>query len=318
MGGVVDWAIDLNGFGADTITAGPGANIVYPPPSIWDSIDDRWTGCTPPCIIILPPYPLSEPHIVTSWPSLTTTLLSSDVAGGGVYVKTTTIPVPTFTIEDVSLHPVTLQSTDTAEYKINPVQSITAASFLWTLPPYHATFPVTTPIPMTPTDTEIPIPTIPPSVTFHTTPIPVTIQPQPTYSIDYPDPLIDPAPVTIKADPTPTPSGCTGDKCGKRNCLLFGCDGGCSVTGCIANCPLESCAGLGCLVPGGCGNTQGSDGGDSSDECESPATASACTYLVTSYSAWYLASSSTITYVSGPRPRVKRETKGLTRDRLIV
>jgi chitinase len=333
MGGVVDWAIDLNGFGGDTIAAGPAASIVYPPPSIWDSANDRWTGCTPPCVIVLPPYPLSEPHAVTSWPSLTTTLLSSDVAGGGVYVKTTTIPVPAFTIDDVSLHPVTLQLTDTADYKINPVQSITPASFLWTLPPYHATFPVTSPTPMKPTDTNIPIPTIPPSVTFHTTPVPVTIQPQPTYSIDYPDPPIDPAPVTIRADPTPTPSGCTGDKCGKRECILFGCDGGCGlfgcdggcgiygcgggcgVIGCIANCLLGSCGGLGCLLPGGCGNTQGSDGGDSSDECESPATASACTYLVTSYSAWYLASSSTTTEVSGPTSRVKGDER-LTQDRL--
>ncbi|KAL4778141.1 hypothetical protein BJX76DRAFT_352835 [Aspergillus varians] len=166
---------------------------------------------------------------------------------------------------------------------------------------------------MTPTDTDIPIPTTPPSVTFHTTPVPVTIQPQPTYSIDYPDPPIDPAPVTIKANPTPTPSGCTGDKCGRRECIQFGCDGGCGLfgcdggcgifgcgggcgtSGCIPNCLLGSCGGLGCLVPGGCGNTQGSDGGDSSDECESPATASVCTYLVTSYSAWYLASSSTTT-----------------------
>ncbi|KAL2811859.1 hypothetical protein BJX63DRAFT_443829 [Aspergillus granulosus] len=105
-------------------------------------------------------------------------------------------------------------------------------------------------------------------------------------------------------DPTPTPSDCTGDKCGRRECILFGCDGGCSIfgcgggcgtRGCIPDCLLRSCGRLGCLLPGGCGNTQGSDGGDSSNECDSPATASACTYLVTSYSAWYLASSSTTT-----------------------
>lgn len=30
MAGVIDWAIDLNGYGGDDISPGPGANIVYP------------------------------------------------------------------------------------------------------------------------------------------------------------------------------------------------------------------------------------------------------------------------------------------------
>ncbi|RMZ84417.1 hypothetical protein DV738_g462, partial [Chaetothyriales sp. CBS 135597] len=274
MGGVVDWAIDLLGFGADTIASSPSVNIVYPPPSIWDS-SDRLTGCSPPCMVVLPPYPLGVTHTVTSWPALTTTLLSSDVVGGGVYVKTTTIPVPTFTITDVSLHPVTLQSTDTSKYTINPVQSITASSFVWTLPPNHATFPVTSATPVTSTPTDVPLITVP-SVTFHPSPSPVTIQPQPTYSVTFPDPPIPAAPVTLQANPTPTPpSDCIGP-----------------------GCPLGVCGGVGCLVPGGCGNTQGSDGGDSSNECKVSATASACTYLVTSYSAWYLASSTTTTETS--------------------
>ncbi|OBT95608.2 hypothetical protein VE01_05878 [Pseudogymnoascus verrucosus] len=302
IGGVVDWAIDLEGFGGDTIASGPSTNIVYPPPSIWSS-SDRWTGCNPPCIVVFPPYPLSAPHAVTSWPALTTTLLSSDVAGSGVYVKTTTIPVPTFTITDVSLHPVTLQSTDTANYKVNPVQSITPVSFVWTVPPNHATFPVTSPTLATSTDTDVPLLIIPP-VTFHPTPVPVTIQPQPTYSVIHPDPPIPAAPVTIKPNPNPTPPGCTGSGCGKRDCGifgcttgcgLFGCGGGCGIFGCIPSCPLGSCGGVGCLIPGGYGNTQGSNGGDSGNDCDVPATASACTYLVTSYSAWYLASSTTTT-----------------------
>jgi chitinase len=321
MGGVVDWAIDLDGFGGDSIAGSdPSADIVYPPPSIWDSTD-RVTGCDPPCVVVFPPYPLDAPHTVTSWPALTTTLLSSAEGGGGVFVKTTTIPVPTFVISDVSLHPVTLQSTDTATYKINPVQSITPASFVWTLPPNHATFPVASPTPMTSTDTDIPLATIPP-VTFHPTPVPVTIQPQPTYSIDYPDPPIPVTPVTIKPNPTPTPPGCTSG-CGERDCGIFGCGsggcglfgcgggcgifgcgggcgpfgcgGGCSPLGCTPSCPLGSCGGLGCIIPGGCGNTQGTNGGDSSNDCEATVTASACTHLVTSYSAWYLASSTTTT-----------------------
>ena len=129
-------------------------------------------------------------------PSLTTTLLSS--AGDGVHVVTTTIPVPAFTITDVSLQPLTLQQTDTASYKINPVQSITPPSFIYTLPPNHATFPVTTPTPASSTDSNTPIVIVPP-VTFQTTPVPVTIQSQPTYSVDYPDPPTPLPPVTRQA-----------------------------------------------------------------------------------------------------------------------
>ncbi|KAL4898449.1 hypothetical protein BDV59DRAFT_197356 [Aspergillus ambiguus] len=333
MAGVIDWAIDLNGYGGDDISPGPGANLVYPPQSIWESSDPQ-TGCTPPCIIVLPPYRLTGTHTVTTWPALTTTLLSSDTAGGGVYVKTTTIPVPTFSISEVSLHPVTLYSTDTDKYTINPVQSITPTSFIWTLPPNYATFPVTTPTPMTSRATDVPLASVP-SVSFFPTPVPVTIQPQPTYSVKHPKPPVTGGPLTVKPSTTKTSSSetststsgsdskCKGSGCGKRDCSvfgcggrtssgggsdggcglfgcgggcgIFGCGGGCGITGCIPICPLASCGGLGCTVPGGCGNTQGSDGGDSSDDCEVSATVSACTYLVTSYSAWYLASSTTTT-----------------------
>ena len=309
--GIVDWAIDLLGFGADSIDFGASSNIVYPPPSIWAS-PNPLVGCEPPCIVVFPPYPLSATHTVTTWPALTTTLLSS--AAGGVYVVTTTIPVPTFTMTDVSLHPLTLQSTETARYKINPVQSVTPSSFVYTLPPNHATFPVTTPTPATSTDTDIPLAIIPP-VTFHTTPVPVTIQPQPTYSVDYPDPPVPLPPVTVTPTPVP-PAGCSGPGCGTRDCGIFGCKpgcglfgcdggcgifgcgGGCGVFGCLPDCPLGSCGGVGCLIPGGCGNTQGPGGGDSNNNCENPVTASACTYLVTSYSAWYMTASTRTTEAS--------------------
>ncbi|KAK1855211.1 class V chitinase chi100 [Colletotrichum chrysophilum] len=310
--GIIDWAIDLQGFGGDSIDYGSSSNIVYPPPSIWDS-DDPLVGCEPPCIVVFPPYPLSATHTVTSWPALTTTLLSS--GAGGVYVVTTTIPVPSFTMTDVSLQPLTLQSTDTAHYSINPVQSITPSSFVYTLPPNHATFPVTTPTPATSSDTDVPLVIIPP-VTFYPTSFPVTIQPQPTYSIDYPDPTVPIPPVAVTPTPTSSSTGCTGSGCGTRDCGIFGCDGGCGlfgcdggcgifgcgggcgVLGCVPTCPLSSCGGVGCLIPGGCGNTQGTDGGDSSENCEEPVTASACTYLVTSYSAWYMESSTRTTETS--------------------
>ncbi|KAK2028159.1 glycoside hydrolase [Colletotrichum zoysiae] len=310
--GVIDWAIDLQGFGGDSIDYGSSSNIVYAPASIWDS-DDPLVGCKPPCIVVLPPYPLSATHTVTSWPALTTTLLSS--GAGGVYVVTTTIPIPPFTMTDVSLQPLTLQSTDTAHYQINPVQSITPSSFVYTLPPNHATFPVSTPTPATSSDTNVPLVVIPP-VTFFPTSVPVTIQPQPTYSIDYPDPTVPIPPIAVTPTPTSSSTGCSGAGCGTRDCNIFGCDGGCGlfgcdggcgifgcgggcgVFGCVPTCPLSSCGGVGCLIPGGCGNTQGTDGGDSNENCDEPVTASACTYLVTSYSAWYMESSTQTTEVS--------------------
>jgi chitinase len=316
--GIIDWAIDLEGFGGDSLSSGASSNIVYPPPNIWTSSNPS-AGCQAPCIIVFPPYPISATHTV-NWPPLTTTLLSS--AGDGVHVVTTTIPVPAFTITDVSLQPLTLQQTDTASYKINPVQSITPPSFIYTLPPNHATFPVTTPTPASSTDSNTPIVIVPP-VTFQTTPVPVTIQPQPTYSVDYPDPPTPLPPVTVKPQTT-SPPDCTGPGCGKRDCSIFGCKpgcglfgcdggcgifgcgGGCGVTGCIPDCPLGACGGPGCLIPGGCGNTQGPGGSDAGNECEKPVTASACTYLVTSYSEWFMTASTRTTEASQPEALVIR------------
>jgi chitinase len=373
MAGVIDWAVDLNGYEGAPISPGAAANIVYPPQSIWDS-SDPLAACKPPCVVVLPPYPLTGAHTVTSWPALTTTLLSSNAADGHVYVKTTTIPVPSFAISEVNLQPLTLYATETDQYTINPMQSIMPPSFLWTLPPNHATFPATKPTPAasipamstgngvpmttnsavaTSSDSEVPLAIIP-LVTFFPTSVAVTIQPQPTFSVEYPKPPVPGGPLTLKTTSTTNPSstktgtsptstsdpdsdsgsgsdrrgtrdcstfGCPGGRgtdveggsgggggggggggCGKFSCDggcgIFGCGGGCGVTGCIPSCPLGSCGGLGCLLPGGCGNTQGSGGGDSSNECETKVTVSACTYLVTSYSAWYLASSTTTTEVS--------------------
>lgn len=241
--GIVDRAIDLEGFGGngDNIDSGASSNIVYPPPSIWGS-PDPVVGCEPPCIVVYPPYPLGTTHTVTTWPALTTTLLSSEA--GGARVVTTTIPVPTSTMTAVSLHPLTLKPTDTADYKINPVQSITPSSFVYTLPPDHATFPVTSPTPASSTDDDD-ILAIIPLVTFQKTPTPITIQPQPTYSVSYPKPPIPLPPVIVKPDPSP-PSRCTGSGCGTRDCGIFGCDGGCGLFGCDGGCGIFGCG-------GGCG-----------------------------------------------------------------
>lgn len=124
-------------------------------------------------------------------------------------------------------------------------------------------------------------------------------------------------PVTATGKPNPKPPAAyTGPGCGTRNCGIFrykpgcglfgcdggcgifGCGGGCGILGCILDCPLGLCSGLGCVIPGGCGNTQGTNGGNINNQCEKPVTASACTYTVTTTSAWSLASSIKTTKVS--------------------
>jgi chitinase len=308
--GTADWALDLQSFNGDSSEGGNDA-IISINPSIWNSGSPTMV-CEPPCIFVLPPYPLGFTSTI-SWPVLTTTLLSS--TANGIATVTTTIDVPPFTMTDISFWPVTLQPTDTQTYIINPVQSVTPASFIWTLGPNEATFPpapITTPgqsvggpgaagfnpnpNPGTTTTTTTSLAAVIfPGVTFHTTPVPVTIQPQPTYSITFPS-VKTPA-VTMSAR-TPEPT-CQGPGCGKRDCGIFGCGGGCGIFGCgggcgifgcgggcgpfgcTGDCPLEKCGGLDCTTPGSCGGSEGD--GEENDDCDSPATVSACTYVLSSY-----------------------------------
>lgn len=312
--GIADWAVDLQSFnGGGASTNGSGGSVISVSPSIWTS-GNPTISCEPPCIFVLPPYPLGTTTTVT-WPALTTTLLSS--SGNAIKTITTTISVPKFTITDVSMQPVTLDPTETATYQINPVQSVTPTSFIITLGPNEATFPPTqiptpgqsvggpgasggnNPHPGTTSSSTGAI--IPLGVTFHTTPVPVTVQPQPTYSVILP-PIPKPIPhITITSGP-PKPS-CSGGGCGSRDCGIFGCSsgcglfacnggcgifgcgGGCGPFGCVGTCPLDTCGGIDCAVPGSCGGSEGGGDGESDpdDKCDEPVTVSACTYVVSSF-----------------------------------
>lgn len=181
--------------------------------------------CEPPCIIVLPLYPLGITQTVT-WPTLTTTLLSS--SAGSLYTITTTISVSTFTITALSLQPITLEQTDTATYVLNPVQSVTPTSFNFTLGPFQATFPPTaiptdgesSRNPIMPTSTGTSGAVIPVGVAFHSTPFPITLQPQPTSSISLrslPTPI---RPITISTGTPKAP--CSGSGCGSRDCGILG------------------------------------------------------------------------------------------------
>ncbi|OQE91525.1 hypothetical protein PENNAL_c0009G03696 [Penicillium nalgiovense] len=76
-----------------------------------------------------------------------------------------------------------------------------AQVFIWTLPPYYATFPVTTPTAITSRATDVPLASVP-SASFFPAPVPVTIQPQPMYSVEHPDPPVTGGPLTVKPSTT--------------------------------------------------------------------------------------------------------------------
>ncbi|KAI9651823.1 MAG: hypothetical protein M1829_002136, partial [Trizodia sp. TS-e1964] len=308
--GTADWAIDLQSYAGDTGSgSGSGSSsIISISPSIW-TLGNPVISCNPPCIFVLPPYPLGSITTV-SWPILTTTLLS--LSSNSIFTITTTISVPPFIMTAISLQPITMAATDTATYQLYPVQSVTPTSFTYTLGPNLATIPPTSipgsagdgirggqPSPSTSTSSTTAAAVIP-GVSFHPTPFPVLIQPQPTYSVDFkniPTPI---PPLTITTGKPPSP--CVGPGCGSRpcgifgctpGCGLFGCDGGCSIfgcgggcgpLGCIPSCPLNVCGGPGCIIPGSCGGSGGTDGTDGKDDCPHSLTFSACTYIVSSSS----------------------------------
>jgi hypothetical protein len=297
----------------------PATNTVYVDPSIWTSGNPGFS-CIPPCIIVLPPYPLGLTTTIT-WPTLTTTLMS--LSAGKTYTVTTTISVPPFTITAVDLQPITLKATDTVTIEILPVQSIMPSSFVITLPASEATFPPT-PIPTdwaagpqaastaTPTTSSGLVAGIFP-VVWSPTPYPVAIQPQPTMSITLP-PLKTPIPAVTYSSAKPTStckSGCGTYDCGIFGCWpycgLFGCDGGCSIfgcgggcgpLGCIGDCFLDICGGLGC-IGGGCGYA-GGQGNPENEDCDEPKTALACTMFVSSWSTAPMTAYSTTTKVRKP------------------
>jgi chitinase len=327
LGGTTDWAIDLQNYTGDSGSS--TGSVVLVPPSIWTSSNPTM-ACEPPCVLVLPPYPMGGLTETITWPVLTTTLLSLSASSITVTI-TTTISVPKFTITDINFQPITLSGTDTSTYEVNPVQSITPASFIWTLGPHEATFP----------PSAIPTPSVTVNVgqagggggggvgtsgaqsstvvaggfgvTFFPTSVPITIQPQATYSITIP-PLSTPIPPVTVSRGTPTStctSGCGSRDCNifgcKPDCGVFGCDGGCNIFGCgggcgpfgcIGDCFLDICGGIDCLT-GGCGyGVDGADGDSDQDEdCDDPVTASACTVFISSWSTAGMTEFSTTTEV---------------------
>jgi chitinase len=247
LGGTTDWAVDLQTFDGDVASDSTGGSVVYVDPSIWTS-DDHSITCEPPCVIVLPPYPLGITSTVV-WPALTTTLMSS--SAGSTYTVTTTISVPAFPISEIDFQPITLGPTDTSTYEIMPVQSIMPPSFIFTLPPFEATFfptPISTKggqatATTTSSGSVVPIPL--PPVVFYTTPVPIIIQPQPTEYVSFP-PQPKPIPHVTVSKGSPKPQCKSG--CGHRNCGLFGCGGGshCGLFGCGGGCGIFGCG-------GGCG-----------------------------------------------------------------
>lgn len=191
--GTADWAVDLVSEDGESYDE----EVIYAPPSLWSSSDSNNVACIPPCTIVLPPFTLGTTTTIT-WPSLTTTLLSS--SGSETYTITTTFSVAHVTTTEIEFWPITFYSTDPTQATIAPVQSVMPPSFVVTLPEGIATFPPTqigTPtieatsalpassassassasVASSSSSTTVIVPV------FYTTPKAVTIQPQATISI---------------------------------------------------------------------------------------------------------------------------------------
>ncbi|KFZ19439.1 hypothetical protein V502_03643 [Pseudogymnoascus sp. VKM F-4520 (FW-2644)] len=171
---------------------GGGGDVIYLPPSVWDSgsVD---IGCDGLCIFIFPPSPLPAPETIT-WPPLATTLLSS--SGGSIHTNTTVISIPTFTITEINYWLVTVGFGDPTIATFTLVQSVIPPGLLLTLPGTEVTFtPTSFPSysnfkPVTRSSSTTTMTVKPPFfyVSSHT----VSIQPQPTILIS-------------TRTPTPTP-----------------------------------------------------------------------------------------------------------------
>lgn len=330
FGGTADWAVDLQSYDGDNGSGSEGSSIVYVDPSIWtDGLSSTSGGasgntsitCEPPCVIVLPPYPLGTTTTVT-WPLLTTTFLLS--SAGALETVTSTISVPPFAISEVDFQPITLEVTDSSSYTLFPIQSIMPPSFIYNLPAFQETFSPTA-IPTaygvagghvggttsaSATTSKSSSSTAVAGGIWYSTPHPITIQPMPTQSIILP-PLSTPIPsVTVsKGKPKSTTSAvgagtrdCSIFGC-KPYCGIFGCDGGCGIFGCgggcgpfgcIPDCSLSTCGGLGC-VGGGCGSAGSNN--DDDNNCDDPVTASACTLIISSWSTSPMTEYSTTTKV---------------------
>ncbi|KFY95395.1 hypothetical protein V500_02787 [Pseudogymnoascus sp. VKM F-4518 (FW-2643)] len=282
LSGVSDWAIDLqeflpdgengrggeggngNGGNGDDEDGGGGGDVIYLPPSVWDSgsVD---IGCDGLCTFIFPPSPLPAPETIT-WPPLTTTLLSS--SGGSIHTKTTVISIPTFTITEINYWSVTVGFGDPTIATFTPVQSVIPPGLLLTLPGTEVTFtPTTFPSysnfkPVTGSSSTTTMTVIPPFfyVSSHT----VSIQPQPTILISTRTPIPTPVQFTYAktSDISSQPMcdyNCGSHDCGlfgcggPKGCGLFGCGGGCGIFGCGGGCGLLGC-GSGCHSIFGCGS----------------------------------------------------------------
>jgi hypothetical protein len=114
-----------------------GAGDVYINPTVWTDPGTA-IGCEPPCTLILPPYPLATPSVVSWSPYVTSVAATS---GGTVYTKETTIEIPEFTISAIPFWAITVDVNVTVTV-LNPVQSVIPPSLTLLLPSTEAAFPV--------------------------------------------------------------------------------------------------------------------------------------------------------------------------------
>ncbi len=315
FGGTSEWAIDLEAFGEDDSSSGSDPNqVVFVPPSIWDSSNPA-VACVPPCTLVLPPYQLGFTTTL-NWPPLTTSVAS--LSGTVTVTVTTTIVVPPLTTTEIEWWPITIGNTQSNLIAFSAVQSVMPPPFTYPFSAGVAPFPPSQ-IPQTggsTTSSSVGAA----AFVIPATNRPVAIQPQPTVSMQTPPPKNIPSVTWTAGPPQATcTSGCgtlqcsffgCGESCGlfacNGGCGIWGCGGGCGLFGCggptcssdlcDGGCPLTKCGGSGC-VGGACGELGCPSGDctkcppegcgglntDPSEDCTELQTATICTLVVSSF-----------------------------------
>ena len=228
---------------------GTGSGTALVPPDIWTK-PNPGVQCEPPCVLVLPPYPLPSPTTINFPPLVTQIIIQTTIVQGGstttsLVTEDTIIPIPPLTTTAIDVWAISVFSSDTTVATITAVESVRPPSFVITLPGSEIISPFSTPSRYMSSTSSSGAPV------FFTTSHPVTLQPQPTVSISTP-PL---PPITYT---TGLPPRCT-QNCGSHDCdfgcpCSWGCGGGCGIFGCgLGGCGPFGCDPCGIFGCGGCG-----------------------------------------------------------------
>ncbi|KAL4938741.1 hypothetical protein BDV06DRAFT_231555 [Aspergillus oleicola] len=151
IGGIMGWAVSLDADGTATngltgaVNLFPsddgshgGENDIYIGLDLWTN-DTAEVACNPPCTLILPPFPLSTPVII-SWPEYVKSIASS--SAGAIYTKMIMISIEPFELTKILFWPITVAGSAQYQALFSPTQSIAPPTTKIVVGPTLATFPL--------------------------------------------------------------------------------------------------------------------------------------------------------------------------------